>query len=123
MRVPRHQCKIISRTFSILQDAILPYQQHTTAKILTWLDHKILAGHGAATTARVFSASRTTVRRVCAKYCAVVNVLRLPGHAGAFETGTFLRRLFALGVNVIADLFARWKELEPKLSLVGIHPR
>ncbi len=123
IHVPRFECKIADRTFSLLPDALLPYQHLTTATILAWLADTLLAGRGAAATARTFSAARTTVRRVRTKFRETVKILRLPGQNGALAPADFLRRIAGLGVEATAGLFAAWKEFEPKHSLMGMHPR
>jgi hypothetical protein len=123
IRVQRWECKIKNRTFSLLPDALLPYHHPTTATILGWLDNHFIHGHGTASTARTFSAASTTVRRVCSKFRDAVKILRLPGHHGALAPADFLRRLAGRGIAAVADLFATWKELEPKHSLVGVYPR
>lgn len=121
--VPRWWCKIVCRSFSLLPDALLPYQQRTTATILACLADGLLAEHGATATARTFSIPLITVRRIRSKFRKAVKILRLPGHAGALDPAAFLRSLFALGLDAIAELLAKWKQLEPKHSLVGMHPR
>ena len=123
IRIPRWLCKITKRTFSLLPDALLPYHSTTTTRILQWLNHTFVNGHGMATTAKFFSAARTTVRRVCAKFYQAVKVLRLSGQAGVLPPAEFLRRLFSNSGSQVATLFVAWKEREPKHSLVGMYPR
>ena len=104
-------------------DALLPYQRLTTASILRLLDHVIIEGVGTMKASETFLVPRTTLRRLLAKFRETVKILRLPGRAGALNAPEFLPRLFALGVDGIADLFADWKQFESKLSLVGSYPR
>ena len=49
--------------------------------------------------------------------------LRLPGHAAALGPAPFLRALREMTLGALALLFAGWKELEPKHSVVGIYAR
>jgi hypothetical protein len=122
-RVQRHKDKRTGRTFSLLPDALLPYHQPSTATILGWLMEIFLKGSGAATVARTTGAARSTVRRIRKKFEEAVKILRLPGHEGALAPAAFLEELGALGPDGVAALFATWKELEPKHSVVGVYPR
>lgn len=123
IKVPRFDCKIADRTFSLLPDALLPYQGRTTATLLGWLDHMVVQEHGTASAARFFSAPRTTLRRIRSKFKTAVKVLRLPGQHGVLAPRTFLQRIAGLGLDAIVHLFAEWKQREPKHSLVGMYPR
>lgn len=107
IRVQRYRCKFTGRTFSLLPDALLPYQQRTTATILACLADGVLAEHGATATARTFSVPLITVKRIRSKFRKVVKILRLPGHAGALDPAAFLRRLLALSIDALAELFAK----------------
>lgn len=121
--VPRCRCNIILRTFSIPPDALLPYLPRTTESILQLLHCVIVEGHGSFKASEILSIPRTTLRRIIAKFHTTVKLLRLPEHPGVLAADAFLRRLFALGLDAIVELFAEWKEREPKFSLVGIYPR
>jgi hypothetical protein len=63
------------------------------------------------------------MRRLKARAASILVRLRLPGHKGALRPAAFLARLIALGVEKITILFRKWKELEPKHSIVGFFPR
>lgn len=123
IRVQRYFCRIARRTFSLLPDALLPYHNPATATILGWLTDIFVNGTGVATVARMSGAARGTVRGIRARFEKTVRKLRLPGHEGVLEPAAFLNQLAALGPDGVADLFAEWKELEPKLSIVGVYPR
>lgn len=123
IRIQVWECLITRRTFSLLPDALLPYQQTTTECMLRCLHSMVISGRGAASTARTFRLHRNTARSIREKFYRAVKILRLPGHAGALDPVAFLRRLAALSLNAVADLFSSWKELEPKHSLAGFHPR
>jgi len=49
--------------------------------------------------------------------------LRLPGHRGALSAAGLLVGLAPLEPEAIVALFRRWKEREPKHSVVGLHSR
>jgi len=121
--VPRHQCKFVKRTFSLLPDGLLPYHYPRTAVLLRTLQALFIDGIPLARWAKLRGLCRTTVRHLSAEFEEVVGRLRLPGQEGALGPKAFLTRLFDFGVNRIAEIFRGWKELEPKHSVVGLHAR
>jgi len=123
IRVQRYFCRIARRTFSLPPDALLPYHNPATATILGWLTEIFVNGTGVATVARMSGVARSTVRGIRAGFEKAAAVLRLPGHEGAIDAAAFLKHLTALGPDGVAALFATWKELEPKHSIVGVYPR
>lgn len=123
IRVQRYKCKIKCRTFSLLPDGLFPYHHPTSADILNWLEHLLIHEHGETATAQFFSVARITIKRVGIKFGKAVKILRLPGHDGVLAPAAFLRRLATLGADSVINLFAKWKQLEPKHSLVGMYPR
>jgi len=123
IHVPRHSCTFVGRTFSLLPDGLLPYHYLRTAEILSRLAALFLDEAAPSRWARLHAAARTSVRRLKSAFARVVTQLRLPGHEGALSPADFLRRLFALGADRIAEIFRDWKELEPKHSVVGIYAR
>lgn len=123
IKVPRYLCRLTRRTFSLLPDALLPYHHPTTATILGWLTEIFVKGSGVATVARMTGVARGTVRGIRTRFEKAAAVLRLPDHEGALGPAAFLEHLTAFGPDGVAALFATWKELEPKHSIVGVHPR
>lgn len=121
--VPRHQCRFVERTFSILPDGLLPYHYHRTAVILRTLRALFIEGIAVSRWARLQRLCRTTVRHLKAGFEQVVGRLRLPGQEGALGPRAFLARLLRFGVSRIARIFRGWKEEEPKHSVVGLYPR
>jgi hypothetical protein len=78
---------------------------------------------GVNTLARRVSAARGTLRYLKAHFLLTLPKLRLPRHEGAFKAPAFLTTLAHTQPTVVADLFRGWKELEPKLSIVGVYVR
>jgi len=121
--VPRHQCRFVGRTFSILPDGLLPYHYHRTAVILRTLRALFLEEIPLARWARLHRLARTTVRHLREKFEETAGKLRLPGQEGALGPKAFLERLFRFGVDRVAEIFRGWKELEPKHCVVGLYAR
>jgi len=121
--VPRHQCRFVERTFSVLPDGLLPYHYHRTAVILRTLRAIYIEEIPLSRWARLRRLARTTVRHLRERFEDAVRRLRLPDHEGALGPKAFLVRLFQFGANRIAQVFRGWKELEPKHSIVGLYAR
>ncbi len=121
--VPRHQCRFVKRTFSLLPDGLLPYHYPRTAVMLRTLHALFVDEIPLARWARLKRLARTTVRHLCEKFEEVVARLRLPGQEGALGAKAFLARLFRFATDGIARIFRAWKELEPKQSVVGLYAR
>jgi hypothetical protein len=121
--VPRHQCRLVKRTFSLLPDGLLPYHYPRTAVMLRTLHALFIDEIPLARWAELRGLARTTVRHLKEKFEETVGRLRLPDQEGALGAKAFLARLFQFGVNRIAEIFRNWKEMEPKHSVVGIYAR
>jgi hypothetical protein len=121
--VPRHQCRFVKRTFSVLPDGLLPYHYHRTAVILRTLQALFIEETALARWAKLKHLARTTVRHLREKFEGTVGRLRLPGQEGALGPKAFLARLLELGADGIARIFRDWKEREPKHSVVGLYAR
>lgn len=121
--VPRHQCRFVKRTFSVLPDGLLPYHYQRSAVILQTLRSIVVEEIPVARWAKLKHLARTTVRHLCAEFEEVVGRLRLPGQEGALGSKAFLARLLEFGAEGIARIFRGWKELEPKHSVVGLYAR
>ena len=121
--VPRHQCRFVKRTFSLLPDGLLPYHYHRTAIILRTLRALFVEEIPQARWARLRHLARTTVRHLREEFEQVVGRLRLPGQEGALGPKDFLARLFRFGADRIVDIFRDWKKMEPKHSVVGLYAR
>lgn len=121
--VPRHRCRYVGRTFSLLPDGLLPYHFHRTAAMLRTLQALFIEEIPLARWARLKRLACTTVRHLREKFEDAVGRLRLPGQEGALGPKAFLVRLFPLGANRIGEIFRGWKEMEPKHSVVGLYAR
>lgn len=121
--VPRHQCRFVKRTFSVLPDGLLPYHYHRTAVMLRTLRALFIEGVPTARWAKLRRLCRTTVRHLGEQFENSVGRLRLPGQEGALGPKAFLTRLLELGADGIARIFRDWKEREPKHSVVGLYAR
>jgi len=121
--IDRWECKVQSRTFSLLPDALLPYHSWRTAWILAWLQALWIQGLGLSTLARRVGVARGTLRHVAARFHRTVPQLRLPGQEGALPPATFLEALALPGPLSVALLFRQWKEREPKHCLLGFYRR
>ena len=123
--VQRFWCRLMprKRTFSLLPDGLLPYRHAHAGLILRYLKALFLRHRPASAYADRRDRPRTTVRRAKAAFARIAPLLRLPGQEGALAPELFLRRLFALTAERIAEIFRDWKELEPKHSVVGIYSR
>jgi hypothetical protein len=121
--VPRHRCRFVKRTFSLLPDGLLPYHYSRTAVMLRTLQAIFIEQIPLARWARLRNLTRTTVRHLRDQFEKTVGRLRLPGQEGELGPKAFLGRLFRFGVNRIAEIFRDWKELEPKHSIVGLYAR
>ncbi len=121
--VPRHQCRFVKRTFSVLPDGLLPYHYHRTAVVLRTLHALFIEGVPTARWAKLRCLCRTTVRHLREEFKDTVGQFRLPGQEGALGPMAVLVRLFLSGANRIARIFRDWKELEPKPSVVGLYAR
>lgn len=121
--VPRHQCRFVKRTFSLLPDGLLPYHYQRSAVILRRLRGLFMDGIPLARWARIEGLARTTVRYLREKFEEVIGRLRLPSQEGALAPKAFLERLLGFGAHGVAEIFRGWKELEPKHSVVGLYAR
>lgn len=121
--VPRYQCKIHLRTFSLLPDGLLPYRCVCTGVILTWLHALFVAGVPLSRLARQVRVARGTLRGLRAGFLRAVPHLRLPRQRAARPPVCFLEALAQLPPAAVVPLFQAWKETEPKHCVVGIHSR
>lgn len=121
--VPRYQCKIQQRTFSLLPDALLPYRSLRTSVILAWLYALFVEAVPLSRLAHQVHVARGTLRGLCAGLLRAVPHLRLPRQRAARPAAIFLEALAQLPPTTLVGLLQAWKEREPKHCLVGIHPR
>jgi hypothetical protein len=126
--VPRYQCKLTERTFSLLPDELLPYCSLPADTVLSLLRALLLEkGEGTSPVALNRLASRTalprsTLRHLKARYLRTVPLLRLPPREGVLGAAAFLEALTE-EAGAVLDLFRSWKEYEPKHSVLGIYAR
>ncbi len=123
VRVPRYQCKIVQRTFSLLPDSLLPYRCVGAGVILTWLHALFVDGVPLSPLARQVGVARGTLRGLRVGFLRAVPHLRLPRQRAACPPRSFLEALAQLPAAAIVPLFQAWKETEPKHCVVGIHSR
>ena len=121
--IQRYRCRITGRTFSLLPDSLLPYHYATTTHILQMLWALFVEGIPRSTLAREQSIPRGTLWHWKRAFLEALPNLRLPGRAAALAPACFLRALREMTTSALAILFAGWKELEPKHSVVGIYAR
>lgn len=121
--IARYWCRIVGRTFSLLPDCLLPYCGTRTGFVLQWLQALRVDGVGVNTLARSAGVSRGRLRGLRARFLRVQPKLRLPWREGCLGAAGFLNALAQAGGADIIALFRRWKEQEPKLSIVGIYLR
>jgi hypothetical protein len=121
--VPRYQCKIQRRTFSLLPDGLLPYRCVGAGLILTWLHALFVDGVPLSILARQVCVARGTLRGLRAGFLRAVLHLRLPRQRAARAPVSFLEALAQLPPAAVVPLFQAWKETEPKHCVVGIHSR
>ena len=121
--VPRYQCKLTQRTFSLLPDELLPYCSVAVPVVLSSLRALFLENVPLSELARRISIPRGTLRHLKARYLCTRPLLRLPPHEGALGAAPFLALLTLQASASIDDLFRSWKEREPKHSIVGIYAR
>lgn len=121
--VPRYQCKIQERTFSLLPHALLPYRCVRAGVILTWLYAMFVDGVPLSPLARQVRVARGTLRSLRAGFLRAVPHLRLPRQRAARPPVPFLEALAQLPPTTVVPLFQAWKESEPKHCVVGIHSR
>lgn len=121
--VPRYKCKIVGRTFSIPPAVLLPYCGTRVGFVLRWLQMMLIEGRGVNTVARDFGVARGRLRGIKARFLRMRLKLRLPGQEGCLDAAGLLARLASMGAAAILDLFHSWKELEPKLSILGVYAR
>lgn len=121
--VPRHRCRRVRRTFSVLPDGLLPYHFYRTALILRMLRTLFIERIPLSRLARLRRMARTTLRHLKAEFEGVVEQLRLPGQEGALGPEAFLVRLYRFGAQRVVQIFRDWKETEPKHSIIGLHAR
>lgn len=121
--IQRYRCRITGRTFSLLPDSLLPYHHATTTHILQGLDALFVKAIPRSTLAREESIPRGTLWRWKSAFLEALPNLRLPGRVAALGPAEFLRGLRAMTLTALALLFAGWKELNPKHSVVGIYAR
>lgn len=121
--VGRYWCKVIGRSFSLPPDALLPYCGTRTGFVLQWLQALLVEGVGVNTLARSAGVSRGRLRGLRARFLRVQQKLRLAWREGCLGAAGFLEVLAQTDGAAIVDLFRRWKEQEPKLSIVGIYLR
>ena len=123
LAIQRYRCRITKRTFSLLPDSLLPYHYFSTGRLLQWL-HTIFVGAIAlGTLARRESIGRSTLQHLRRCFLGVIGKLRLPGRPAALAPPAFLELLADMKSAALGDLFADWKELEPKHAVVGIYSR
>ena len=121
--VPRYQCKIQRRTFSLLPDSLLPYRCWRASCILTWLHALFVEGVPLSLLARQVHVARGTLRCLRAGFLRAVPHLRLPRQRVARPPAPFLEALAQLPPTTVVPWFQAWKESEPKHCVVGIHSR
>lgn len=131
--IPRYQCKLTGRTFSLLPDELLPYCSLRTPVVLSSLQALFLEHDGRlpaalSTFARSTMVPRGTLRHLKARFLRALRLLRLPPQEGALSAAAFLRILNGDAApeepaQTVTHLFRSWKELEPKRSIVGIYAR
>ena len=121
--VPRWQCKIVARTFSLLPDALLPYCSIRTGVVLEWLLALYVEGTPLCSLEGGVHVARGTLRGLSARFRRALPHLRLPRRPAALPAATFLHALAKLEPAAIVSLFRGWKEREPKHSAVGVHQR
>jgi hypothetical protein len=121
--VPRWQCKIVARTFSLLPDALLPYCSIRTGVVLEWLQALYVEDTPLCSLGRRVHVARGTLRGLSARFRRALPHLRLPRRPVALPAATFLHALAKLEPPAMVSLFRGWKESEPKHSIVGIHQR
>lgn len=123
LAIQRYRCRITGHTFSLLPDALLPYHYFTTAHILQRLYALFVRAIPTSTFSREESIPRGTLRHLRGAFLAALPNLRLPGRLAALGPGEFLSALRKMTLATLAVLFAGWKELEPKHSVVGLYAR
>lgn len=123
MAVPRYWCKIAERTFSLLPDGLLPYCSVRTALVLEWLHALYVDDTPVTSLARKVDVARSTLRGLRARFVHTVPHLRLRQRQAALAPAAFLKALVQRPPVAVVARFRRWKEGEPKHSIVGIHPR
>jgi hypothetical protein len=121
--IPRYQCKIVARTFSLLPDALLPYCSVRTGRVLAWLQALYVEAAPLNRLAHQVEMARGTLRGLRARFQRALPQLRLPDQPAAWPPARFLEALRALDPSAIVALFRAWKECEPKHSVVGLHAR
>jgi len=121
--IQRYRCKITRRTFSLLPDSLLPYHHATTTHILQGLHALFVQAVPRSTLAREGSIHRGTLLHWKNAFLEALPNLRLPGRPAALGPAEFLRGLRTMTLTALAKLFAGWKELEPKHSIVGLYVR
>ena len=121
--IQRFFCKLTSRTFSLLPDSLLPYHTWRTSDLLRRLYALCVERTACNTLARREGVGRATLQQLKRRFLLVVPRLRLPRCEVSLTPAAFLTALAALPLSDLAALFRGWKELQPKLSLVGIYPR
>ncbi|MCI0656895.1 MAG: hypothetical protein L0170_07470 [Acidobacteria bacterium] len=123
LAIQRYRCRNTGRTFSLLPDSLLPNHYATTTHILQILWALFVQGIPRSTLAREESIARGTLWHWRRAFLEALPNLRLPGQAAALGPARFLRALRELTLGALSLLFAGWKELEPKHSVVGIYVR
>ncbi len=121
--VARYRCKIVARTFSLLPPALLPYCSIRTGRVLEWLYALYVDRIPVHTLARKSAVARGTLRHLKAQFRRAVPHLRLPGLKAALAAAAFLQALTKKTWARVVALFQRWKQRQPKHSIVGLHPR
>lgn len=121
--IPRSLCKIVGRTFSLLPDCLLPRCGIRTAFVLAWLHALFVKDTALSTLAREIGASRSALRCLKVRFLCAVPKLRLPLCETALAPAVFLELLAGMGPAAVADVFADWKQREPKHSVLGFYQR
>jgi hypothetical protein len=121
--IPRYRCKLTRRTFSLLPDGLLPYCGERTGRVLGWLYALCVQKAALSTLSRTVGVARGTLRHLKARFVPTAQLLRLPEHEGALSPAAFMKSLAREGAAAVVALFRRWKECEPKHSIVGIYAR
>lgn len=121
--MPRFRCKIVRRTFSVPPDNLLPYCSLRTALVLSLLHALYIQEIALNTLVRTRGVARSALRSLRTRFERVVSVLRLPECEGASRAAAFLEALSRKEPSSLLALFRRWKEGEPKHSVVGVYAR
>lgn len=101
----------------------MPYRYRTAAQTLRLLEAMIVRNEPVDRLARLTKIAQTSLRRMKTAFVRASGLLRLPDFPGRLTPGSFLERLAAQGAEAVRELFAGWKQLEPKHSILGLYAR